>query len=628
MCTNSTSLNPALFSNIEVTSAKGTEAPPPRNTRLPGRISRGQSHASSRFIAMIQANFPALGAINYRPVSIFFAANPANRMKQIPLAKGMDVVNLLHKPTMKNLSHSHLLTALASSTFSCGILFAEIRPNPLFSDGAVLQRDQAVPIWGTARDGEKVTVELCGQKATTVAEKGVWRVELKPLRAGGPFTLTFTGDNSLTLNNILVGEVWICSGQSNMEWGFDRAANAAEERPKAVYPKIRMYTVAKKVSMKPLTEAPSTWVECSPEKVGGFSAVGYFFARDLYQKLGIPVGMIHTSWGGTPAQAWTSIEGLGSDPKLKGYLDAANAALANYPAAMEAYPVKLAEFKAAKEVWDETVGKPYQLALKTWTEESAKAKEAGQSASAKPQPASKAPAPPTNPEGGSNKEANLFNAMIHPLVPYAIKGAIWYQGESNASQSLLYQTLFPAMIADWRTRWKQGDFPFLFVQIAPFGGQPPEIREAQFLTLSKSPNTAMAVTTDVGDAKDIHPTRKEPVGQRLALAARALAYGEKVEYSGPLYQSMQVKGEEVILSFTHTGSGLVARDGELKGFTLAGADGKFVPATAKIDGSNILVTASGVTDPKAVRYGWENVPDVNLFNHEGLPASPFRTDLK
>lgn len=491
----------------------------------------------------------------------------------------------------------------------------------------MLQRGQAIPIWGTARNGEKVTVAIGDQKATTTAENGVWRVDLKPMSAGGPFTLTLTGDNTVTVNNVLVGEVWICSGQSNMEWTFNKAANAAEEGPKAKYPKIRMFTVAKKTSIQPLSEAPSSWVECSPEKVGGFSAVGYFFARDIYQKLGIPVGMIHTSWGGTPAQAWTSIEGLKKNPELKSYSDAANAALTDYPAAVEAYPAKLAEFKKAKETWDETVGNPHKEALKSWTEESAKAKQAGQALPPKPELASKAPAPPMSPEGNQNKETTLFNAMINPLIPYAIKGAIWYQGESNATQSRLYQTLFPAMIADWRTRWNQGDFPFLFVQIAPFNKQPPEIREAQFLTLSKSPNTAMVVTTDVGDANDIHPTRKEPVGQRLALAARALAYGEKIEYSGPLYQSIQVKGDKVALSFTHTGGGLVAKDGELKGFTLAGADGIFVPATAKIKGSKVLVSAAGVTEPKTVRYGWQNVPDVNLFNLEGLPASPFRTDV-
>ncbi len=519
------------------------------------------------------------------------------------------------------------LTALVFAAVSSGFLHAEVKPNPLFTDGAVLQRGQAVPVWGTARDGEKVSVAIGGQKLTTTAANGTWRVKLKPLTAGGPFTLTITGDNTVTVNNILVGEVWVCSGQSNMEFPFSDAANAAEQGPQANYPKIRMFTVAKNISSQPLAEAKGSWVECSPQTVGGFSAVGYFFARDLYQKLGIPVGMIHTSWGGTPAQAWTSIEGLGKDPELKGHADAAKTALDNLPAATAAYPAKLEEFKAAKTAWDETVGKAYQESLRTWGEETAKAKTAGQPLPPKPTLASPRPAAPKGPGGNQNSETTLFNAMLNPLIPYAIKGAIWYQGESNAGQSRLYRTLFPAMIADWRTRWSQGNFPFLFVQIAPFNDQPPEIREAQFLTLSKSKNTAMAVTTDVGEATDIHPTRKEPVGQRLALAARALAYGEKLEYSGPLYQSMTAKGDKIALSFTHVGGGLVAKDGELKGFTIAGADGKFVPAKAVIKGPNIIVAAEGLTEPKAVRYGWDNVPDVNLYNQNGLPASPFRTDV-
>lgn len=522
---------------------------------------------------------------------------------------------------------SSTTTTLAALAFAAGSLHAEVKPNPLFTDGAVLQRGQAVPIWGTARDGEKVSVAIGDQTLTTTAANGTWRVELKPLTAGGPFTLTIAGDNTVTVNNVMVGEVWVCSGQSNMEWPFNKAANAAEERPKAIYPKIRMFTVAKTISIKPLAEARGSWVECSPETVGGFSAVGYFFARDLYQKLGIPVGMIHTSWGGTPAQAWTSIEGLEKDPALRGYADAAKSAIENHPAAVAAYPAKREEFKAAKSAWEETVGKPYQEALRAWGEATAAAKAAGQPLPPKPAPASPQPAAPKGPDGNQNSETTLFNGMVNPLIPYAIKGAIWYQGESNAGQSRLYQTLFPAMIADWRVRWNQGNFPFLFVQIAPFNGQPPEIREAQFLTLAKSENTAMAVTTDVGNAKDIHPTRKEPVGQRLALAARALAYGEKTEYSGPLYQSMAAKGDKIVLSFTHTGGGLVAKDGELKGFTIAGADGNFVSAKAVIDGSNVIVAAEGVAEPKAVRYGWENVPDVNLYNQEGLPASPFRTDV-
>jgi sialate O-acetylesterase len=285
------------------------------------------------------------------------------------------------------------------------------------------------------------------------------------------------------------------------------------------------------------------------------------------------------------------------------------------------------EFNAQTRKWNETVGKAYQESLKAWDAATAQAKKAGQPLPPKPTPASPQPKAPAHPDGGPHAPASLYNGMLAPIIPYGIKGAIWYQGESNAGQSKQYRTLFPAMIADWRARFKQGDFPFLFVQIAPFKGQPPEIREAQFLTLARVKNTAMAVTTDVGNANDIHPTQKEPVGHRLALAARALAYGEKIEFSGPLYDSMIAKDGKIVLSFKHVGGGLVAKDGELKGFTIAGEDGTFVPAQAKIQGSNIVVSAAGVAAPKAVRYGWENVPDVNLFNQEGLPASPFRTDV-
>jgi len=517
--------------------------------------------------------------------------------------------------------------SLALALVSTGHLLAEVKPNPLFSDGAVLQRDQAVPVWGTARDGEKVTVELGNQKLGTVAENGTWRVDLKPLTAGGPLKMTITGDNTVTVDNLLVGEVWVCSGQSNMDFRFKQTASVKEETPKANFPKIRMFTVNKVPSVTPLAEQGGSWVECTPQTVGGFSAVGYFFARDLYQKLGIPVGMIHTSWGGTPAQAWTSLGGFGDDPELKGYVDAAKKALENQPAVLAAYPAKLEEFQAAKKTWDETIGKTYQVTLKAWNEASAEAKKDGKPLPPKPAPSSPEPKPPANPSPSPHSPTTLYNGMIAPIIPFGIKGAIWYQGESNAGQSRQYRTLFPAMIADWRAKWKQGEFPFLFVQIAPFNGQPPEIREAQFLTLAKSKNTAMAVTTDVGNATDIHPNQKEPVGQRLALAARALAYGEGIEYSGPLYQSMKAQGDKIAVNFTHVGGGLVAKDGDLKGFTIAGPDGKFVPAMAEIKGEYVVVSADGVTHPKAVRYGWANTPDVNLFNKEGIPASPFRTDV-
>ena len=446
---------------------------------------------------------------------------------------------------------------------SSGLLHAEVKPNILFTDGAVLQRGQNVPVWGTANDGEKVTVEIAGQTATTTAQGGKWKVELKPLEAGGPFSMKISGDNEVKVNNLLVGEVWVASGQSNMEWTLNASFQPEVEKPKANFPQIRMITAKKVASLTPLDEVQGKWQECSPETVGGFSAVAYYFARDLHAKLGVPVGIISTSWGGTPAQAWTSAEGFEGQPELKGYAD---------------------QIKAAAE-----------------------------------KPPEKGPGP--------HFPGALYNAMIAPVIPYGMKGVIWYQGESNAGQSKQYQTLFPAMIADWRTKWKLGDFPFLFVQIAPFKGQPPEIREAQFLTLAKSRNTAMAVTTDYGDANDIHPKKKEPVGNRLSLAARALAYGEKLVYSGPLYQEMKAAGDKAWISFSHLGGGLVAKDGDLKGFTIAGADGKFVPAKAEIKGDKVIVSAEGVADPKAVRYGWENVPDVNLFNKEGLPASPFRTDV-
>lgn len=526
--------------------------------------------------------------------------------------------------SIKTRSTSPTTASLALALISIGHLSAEVKPNPLFADGAVLQRDQTVPVWGTAREGEKVTVEIGNQKLTTTAKDGKWRVDLKPLTVGEPLTMTLTGENTVKLNNILVGEVWICSGQSNMDFRFGASAMAKEDGPKANFPKIRMFTVDKVPSLTPVAERGGSWVESSPETVGKFSAVGYYFARDIYQKLNIPVGMIHTSWGGTPAQAWTSIEGLGEAPELKDYLTSAKNALASQAPDLQE---KIAQYTIAKKAWDESVGNAFQATLKEWKVASAQAKKAGKPAPPTPVPSSPAPVAPPNPGNSSNFPTTLYNGMIAPLVPYAIKGAIWYQGESNASNSRQYRTLFPAMIADWRTKWKIGDFPFFFVQIAPFQGQPPEIREAQFLTLAKSKNTAMAVTTDVGDATNIHPTRKAPVGARLALAARALTYGEKIEFSGPLYQSMKAQGDKVAISFTHVGGGLVAKDGELKGFTIAGADGKFVPAKAEIQGANVIVSSSEVKAPKAVRYGWANVPDVNLFNKDDMPASPFRTDV-
>ncbi|MEY3394102.1 MAG: hypothetical protein RL346_338 [Verrucomicrobiota bacterium] len=523
---------------------------------------------------------------------------------------------------------NRLLFLFTSTALFTTALHAEVKPNPLFSDGAVLQRDQKLPVWGTARDGETITVEFQGQKATTIAADGKWSVLLDPLKAGGPFSMNVTGENTVTIQNLLVGEVWIASGQSNMNLVFSSAHNHPDEAPKANYPEIRTFKVKVVVSAAPAEEAIGNWVACSPETVKDFSAVGYYFARDIHRKLGVPVGLIHSALGATPAQAWTSEAGLKSDPMLDEYVQNIRERTENFAAATAAYPAALAKHEADLKTWEETIGKAHKEKLAIWEATSALAEQNNQPLPRRPSPASRPPKAPKPPEGVSTDPAVLFNGMIAPLIPYGIKGVIWYQGESNRDKSAQYSTLFSSMITDWRSRWKQGDFPFLYVQVAPYADMTPEIREAQFLTIGKVKNCAMTVTTDVGDAKDIHPRKKEPVGQRLAIAARALAYGEAIEYSGPLYDSMKVDNGKIMLQFKHTGGGLIAKDGPLRGFTIAGADKKFVPANAEIQGDTIVVSADGITHPVAARYGWANVPDVNLYNKEGLPASPFRSDTE
>jgi sialate O-acetylesterase len=340
------------------------------------------------------------------------------------------------------------------------------------------------------------------------------------------------------------------------------------------------------------------------------------------------VGLIHSSYGATYAQAWTSLDGLEKEPMLHRYAEQVKKLAANYERASATYPGELADYKEKLKQWEKEVGVAYNETLKAWTAENQKLKLEGKPAIPKPKPAQPRPVEPISPEGPPNTPTALFNAMIAPLMPYAIKGVIWYQGENNAGNSPEYRTLFPRLIADWREKWGQGDFPFLFVQIAPFNNLPPEIREAQLLTWQKTPNTAMAVITDVGDATDLHPRQKEPVGARLALAARAIAYDEKIEYSGPVFDSLKINGDRAVLSFKHLGSGLLAKEGDLKGFMIAGANKKFVAAKAEIQGDTVVVSSEQVKVPVVVRYGWENVPDVNLFNKEGLPASPFRTDAR
>ena len=492
----------------------------------------------------------------------------------------------------------HMLIAGVVGVALCCAVRAEVQPHPLFTDGAVLQRDARVPVWGTAKAGEKITVEFCGQKATaTAGADGKWLAKLGKCKAGGPFTLTIRGENTITLTNVCVGEVWVCSGQSNMEWPLRAAENGAQVIPNTADPQLRLFHVPKATADEPQSGVKAVWQVCEPKSVEGFSAVGYFFARDLRKALNIPIGMIESDWGGTYAEAWT--EGSA----LKKVLPEA--------VKRQAEAVQKFDPEKAKAQHEQAMAK-HKAAV-------AKAKAEGK-------PAPNPPRAPQDPRTGPNRPSALYNGMIAPLLPYALRGAIWYQGESNNSRQKEYQTLFPAMIGSWRKVWGLGDFPFFFVQIAPHQGMTPELREAQLIAWQKTPNTAMAVITDHGNATDIHPKAKEPVGGRLALAARALTYGEKIEYSGPVFKKLKVSGDKAVLTFDHLGGGLVAKDGELKGFTLAGADKKFVAANAVIEGDTVVVTSAEVKTPVAVRFGWSNVPDLNLFNKAGLPATPFRTD--
>jgi len=350
----------------------------------------------------------------------------------------------------------------------------------------------------------------------------------------------------------------------------------------------------------PQYSVKTAWQVCTPTNVSGFSAVGYFFGRDLRSKLNVPVGLIESDWGGTYAEAWT--DGATLEKILP-------EAFTRYADSVKTYDPEKAKAQ-------------YEKAKAKFEADVATAKAAGQIPPPYP------PHAPQDPRLNPNRPAVLFNGMIAPLQPYALRGAIWYQGESNSGRAKEYQTLFPAMIGCWRRTWGLGDFPFFFVQIAPHKDMVPEIREAQLIAWQKTKNTAMAVITDHGNAIDIHPTAKEPVGQRLALAAGALVYGEKIEYSGPVFKKMKISDGKAVLSFDHLGGGLVAKDGALKGFTVAGSDKQFAAADAAIVGNTVVVHSAKVPQPMAVRYGWDRVPDVTLFNKEGLPATPFRTDAE
>lgn len=496
------------------------------------------------------------------------------------------------------------LAALSNVLMLPPVAWANVALPALFSDGMVLQRNAPVPVWGTADAGETVAVSLGLQKQTVVAgPDGKWMLRLAPMAAGGPFEITVSGKNTLKLQNVLIGEVWLASGQSNMELRLPRVTNAAREIAAANYPMIRMFRVARSIAEEPQQSTRGAWQAASPQTASDFTAVGYFFARELYQKLKIPIGLIHASYGGTPAEAWTSRAAMQANPDLQIIFTQWEKTVAAHPEARQKYDRQMVR----------------------WKERAAKAKAEG-----KPEPAALI-APPG--PGGKATPSGLYNGMIAPLIPYVIKGVIWYQGESNTRDPALYRKLFPALIADWRRNWRAGDFPFLFVQLAnfknlqtaPSEGSWAPLREAQAMALSV-PNTGMATTIDLGEAGDIHYANKQDVGRRLALVALATQYGQNIEYSGPRYEGMTIEKGLIRLKFSHA-DGLVAKGGtEVKGFAITGKDGNFVWAQARIEGSQVVVSSPQVPEPVAVRYGWADNPIGNLFNAAGLPASPFRTD--
>ena len=635
-----------------------------------------------------------------------------------------------------------------------GVGRAEVRLPSIIGDNMVLQRGVKVRIWGKANVGERITVTFDRKSVNTVADaQGRWQVWLGPLKAGGPSELTIKGDNVLTIKNVLVGEVWICSGQSNMEWALVNTVDGAEAVAQANYPEIRLFTVEHNTATSALEDVQGRWVVTTPEDAGSFSAVGYFFGREIYQQVKVPIGLINTSWGGTPAEAWTALEALRSSPELKPILDRYESSLNAGPQTKQAYERALAEWEEKNlyldsenkgeaqgyadpatstvdwskmdlpkqfetagllidgVVWFRKVvdvpatwaGKDLVLnltAIDDYDITYFNGKKIGSTGRETPNsymvprkyvvPGSlvrsgqnviavrvfdrageggfgrggemslrgaggeeislrgdwsykvELALEPKRPDWGSrpepvgasnqNSPGVLYNAMLAPLVPFSIRGAIWYQGESNAGRAYQYRTLFPTMIRNWRSVWGY-DFPFYFVQLPNWRArqdQPgesdwAELREAQAMTL-REPRTGMAITIDVGDGDDLHPRNKLDVGRRLATLALANVYGKEIIPSGPLFDRFKVEGNKVRISFKY-GQGLKTSDGgPVKGFAIAGADRRFVWAEARIEGDTVVVSTPGIQKPVAVRYGWADNPLVNLYNKAGLPASPFRTD--
>jgi sialate O-acetylesterase len=503
-----------------------------------------------------------------------------------------------------------LSAALAAAVFilAASSVRADVTLAAIFSDHMVIQADHEVPVWGWADAGEEVTVAIGGQtKAAQADAKGKWLVRLDKVKPSDALTLTVKGKNTIQVQDVLVGEVWLCSGQSNMAWTVSASNDFEREKAAANLPKIRMFKESSLAATTPQERCKGAWAVCSPETVGGFSATAYFFGREIHKALGVPVGLINSSVGGTAIEAWTSLEAQKDKKELKSIFTRWEKLAADYdPAKAQArYEKQLADYKEAV----------------------AKAKAAG----TRPP---NSPRKPVDPRRDNNHPTNLFNGKIAPLIPYAIRGAIWYQGESNAGNGGIYGLQLATLIKDWRTRWGQGDLPFAWVQLPNYHAlqtKPVEstgwvlVREGMLKTLSL-PHTGMAITVDVGEADNIHPKNKQDVGKRLALWALASVYGQKVAASGPLPAGHKIDGSRVIITFKHTEGGLEPKDEKVKGFAIAGADKKWAKADAKIMGDQVVVSHPDVKQPVAVRYAWADNPDCNLRNGAGIPASPFRTD--
>ena len=482
---------------------------------------------------------------------------------------------------------------------------ANVRMPAVISNNMVLQKDIPLPIWGWADGGEEVTVTLGESTVTTKADAaGKWKVTLPAIKtAGGPHEMVVKGKNEIKIGNILVGEVWAGSGQSNMQWNVAQSTNGQQEIADAKFPKIRLFMIPLVPSAAPTDQVQAQWVECSPQTVGGSSAVLYFFGREIHQKLDVPVGLITTAWGGTRIQPWIPPQGYTAIPELEGEKQQMIDALNSYG----------------------NTETQHAAALKAFTD-AVKAAKPGE-------PLPTPPSPPGHPLNNNYQWTGLYNGMIHPIVPFGIRGFLWYQGESNNGQGMAYYQLKRGLIEGWRQVWNQEgnrDFPFLFAQLAPYRYNNPTalpgIWEAQTKTLDVK-NTGMAVLTDITTIGDIHPPNKQEVGRRLALWALANTYGKSdLVYSGPLYKAMAVDGNKIKVTFNHS-VGLKSRDGkDLSWWSIAGEDKKFVNAQAKIEGDTVVVSAEAVAKPVAVRFGWHELAEPNLSNGAGLPASPFRTD--